>query len=73
MKKVFLSLLFVAATMFTYSQTVEEVMAKYEEANGGKNRLKAIYHFCEDIANADGVLVESERNLLNIARSILIN
>jgi hypothetical protein len=42
MKKVFLSLLFVAATMFTYSQTVEEVMAKYEEANGGKNRLKAI-------------------------------
>ena len=41
--------------------------------NHDKNRLKAIYHFCEDIANADGVLVESERNLLNIARSILIN
>lgn len=42
MKKAFLSLLFVAATIFTYSQTVEEVMVKYEEANGGKNRLKAI-------------------------------
>ena len=42
MKKVFLSLLFAAATIFTYSQTVEEVMAKFEEANGGKNRLKAI-------------------------------
>lgn len=42
MKKVFLSLLFASATLFTYSQTVEEVMAKYEEANGGKNRLKAI-------------------------------
>ena len=39
--------------------------------NHDKNRLKAIYHFCEDIANADGVIVENERKLLNIAKSIL--
>ncbi|BFG70479.1 hypothetical protein KACHI17_13600 [Sediminibacterium sp. KACHI17] len=29
-------------TLLTYAQTVEEVMTKYEEVNGGKNRLKAI-------------------------------
>ena len=39
--------------------------------NHDKNRLKAIYHFCEDIANADGVVDENERLLLNIAKSIL--
>lgn len=41
--------------------------------NHDKNRLKAIYHFCEDIANADGKIDDNELKLLNIAKSILIN
>ena len=41
--------------------------------NHDKNRLKAIYHFCEDIANADGEIDDNELKLLNIAKSILTN
>jgi hypothetical protein len=41
--------------------------------NHDKNRLKAIYHFCEDIANADGKIDDNELKLLNIAKSILTN
>ena len=42
MKKLGLLLVLLAGIISSYAQTVDDVMAKFEEANGGKNRLKAI-------------------------------
>lgn len=42
MKKLGLLLVLLAGIISSYAQTVDEVMAKFEEANGGKNKLKAI-------------------------------
>ncbi len=42
MKKMVLALCTLLCTLATQAQTVEEVLAKFEEANGGKAKLKAI-------------------------------
>lgn len=42
MKKQMLTSLLLLLVFFAGAQTVEEVMTKFEEANGGKNKLKAI-------------------------------
>jgi len=42
MKKQILTSCLLLLVIFSTAQTVEEVMTKFEEANGGKNKLKAI-------------------------------
>ena len=38
-----------------------------------ENTLKCIYNFCYDILMADGIIVEAEQKLLDIAKKHFIN
>ena len=47
-----------------YFETLcQSLKGKYDE-----NRLRSIYYFCKDIAMADGVITDSEKELLDIAK-----
>ena len=47
-----------------YFETLcQSLKSKYDE-----NRLRSIYYFCRDIASADGVITDSEKELLDIAK-----
>src|SRR4026208_2317501 len=42
MKRFFLSIFLLGAAVFSYAQTVDEVIAKYVDAMGGKDKLSSI-------------------------------
>ena len=51
-----------------FKEKCDSIAAKHDE-----NRLNSIYHFCEDIAMADGKIDQSEKELLVIAKKILVS
>ena len=46
-----------------FAKLCQSLKGKYDE-----NRLRSIYYFCKDIALADGVITDSEKELLDIAK-----
>ena len=58
---------------------LDEIGAEFEEIckklkiDNEKNTLKCIYNFCYDISMADGIIVEAEQKLLDIAKKHFIN
>ena len=58
---------------------LDEIGAEFEKIckklkiDNEKNTLKCIYNFCYDISMADGIIVEAEQKLLDIAKRHFIN